>query len=340
MELPDTMRSHPNEVMSSRRRFRETMCYGEPDRVPYFEEGIRPDVLHAWRAQGLAKDADLSRMFPSDRLERIQPDLNPIPEWVARFTRITDLKKFQRSLNLFGKIRLPGKWPQRMRARQSRDHVLMLYVHRGFFLTMGVRNWRTFSELMFMLTERPELVRERMRIQGEFSARLVERLLGRVKIDAAIFSEPIGGNDRPLISPKMYEEIVLTSYEPVLAVLRRFEVETIIFQTYANARILIPSILNRGFNCLWACEVNIEAMDYRSLRKEFGRDLRLIGGIDLDALRQSKAAIRREVEEKVPPLIADGGYVPLADGRVRADVPFENYAYYRRLLEKITQVTP
>ena len=91
----------------------------------------------------------------------------------------------------------------------------------------------------------------------------------------------------------------------------RFEVETIIFQTYANARILIPSILRWGFNCLWACEVNIEAMDYRSLRKEFGRDLRLIGGIDLDALRQNKAAIRREVEEKVPPLIADGGYVPL-----------------------------
>jgi hypothetical protein len=41
-------------------------------------------------------------------------------------------------------------------------------------------------------------------------------------------------------------------------------------------------------------------MDYRSLRKEFGRDLRLIGGIDLDALRQNKAGIRREIEEKVP----------------------------------------
>ena len=64
----------------------------------------------------------------------------------------------------------------------------------------------------------------------------------------------------------------------------------------------------------------------------------MIGGIDLDALRQNKAAIRREVEEKVPPLIADGGYVPLADGRVREDVPFEHYVYYRKLLKKFTQV--
>jgi hypothetical protein len=63
----------------------------------------------------------------------------------------------------------------------------------------------------------------------------------------------------------------------------------------------------------------------------------LIGGIDLDALRRDKEAIRREVEEKVPPLVADGGYVPLADGRVRADVPLENYVYYRKLLEQVTR---
>ena len=113
--------------------------------------------------------------------------------------------------------------------------------------------------------------------------------------------------------------------------------KTICLQTFANARILIPSILRCGFNCLWACEVNIETMDYRSLRREFGRDLRLIGGIDLDALRKDKEAIRQEIEEKVPPLIEEGGYIPLADGRVRADVPFENYVYYRRMLEKVTK---
>ena len=138
------------------------------------------------------------------------------------------------------------------------------------------------------------------------------------------------------MSPKMYEEFVLKNYEPVLKVLRDRRVPTICFQTFANARILIPSILEWGFNCMWACEVNIDVMDYRSLRKEFGRDLRLIGGIDLDALREDKKAIRREIEEKVPPLIEEGGYIPLADGRVRADVPFENYVYYRKLLQKVT----
>jgi hypothetical protein len=323
--------------MSSLERFRETMRYGTPDRVPYFEEGIRSDVLRAWRTQGLAKDTDLATLFPCDHRERIEVDLEPRPKLLSKLDKMTDLKKFARRLNPSDKKRLPSQWPRRVHAWKSRKHVLMLYAHRGFFLTMGVRNWDSFTEVMTLLMEQPDVVRKRMQIQGEFAACLSDRILQEVQVDAVVFSEPIGGNDRPLISPKMYEEFVLKNYEPILGVLRRHKVATICFQTFANARILIPSILKWGFNCLWACEVNIGAMDYRSLRREFGRDLRLIGGIDLDALRKDKAAIRREIEEKVPPLIADGGFIPLADGRVRADVPFENYVYYRRLLENVTQ---
>lgn len=323
--------------MSSRKRFRETMGYGRPDRVPYFEEGIRKDVLKAWRTQGLAKDADLATLFPSDLRERIEVDLEPRPKLIAKLDKIADLKKFQRRLNPADKKRLPNRWSKRVRGWQSREHVLMLHAHRGFFLTMGVRNWRSFTDVMTLLMDQPDVVRKRMKIQGEFAAQLTDRILQEVEIDAVVFSEPIGGNDRPLISPQMYEEFVLSNYKPVLDVLHRHHVATVCFQTFANARILIPGILKWGFNCLWACEVNIDAMDYRSLRKEFGRDLRLIGGIDLDALRKDKTAIRQEIEEKVPPLIADGGFIPLADGRVRADVPFENYVYYRQLLARVTQ---
>ncbi len=71
------------------------------------------------------------------------------------------------------------------------------------------------------------------------------------------------------------------------------------------------------------------------MRREFGKELRLIGGIDLNVLRYGKEAIKREVEENVPSLLAEGGYVPLADGRVRDDVPFENYTYYRQLLKEV-----
>jgi len=318
--------------MNSRQRFLETMRYGSPDRAPLFDEGLREGVLAAWRRQGLARSRDLERMFRFDRREEIEPDLEsrPKPKKQAR-----SLEKLKKSLDPEDHARLPKDWPQRVRAWKNRDHILILWLHRGFFLSLGVGDWASFIEVMHLLNEEPRFVREAMAVHGRFAAGLAERILKDVQVDAALFVEPIAGNDGPLISPEMYEEFVLKSYEPALGVLKRRGVETIIFMTFANSRQLLPSIVKWGFNCLWACEVNPEAMDYRNIREEFGLDLRLIGGVDLDALRSDQEAVRRELEEKVPPLLAQGGYIPLADGRVREDTPFENYVFYRRLLEKM-----
>ena len=323
--------------MNSRRRFLETMRFGKPDHVPYFEEGLRDEVLAAWRDQGLISDSDLARMFSTDLREEIELDVDPHP-WPKRWpTTQAELKAFQRRLNSNDPSRLPENWQARLPAWQQRNHVLMLRLHRGFFLTLGVEDWRRFYEVMALTRDNPAFVREIMQIQGEFVAALTERALADVEIDAAIFSEPIGGNNGPLISPRMYADLVLPGYQPVMQVLHRHNVSVIILRTYANARVLVPVLIENGFDCLWACETNAAAMDYRSIRREVGRDLRLIGGIDLDVLREGKDAIQREVEEKVPPLVKEGGYVPLADGRVREDIPLENYIYYRQFLEKVTR---
>jgi len=319
--------------MNSRERFIKTMQYGKPDRVPYFEEGIRTDVLRAWKKQGLSSEAEFARRFPVDKREEVELDPMPEPKtWPESVVELEDFRKELESKKSGGRAR---RWTGRARNWRVRDHVLMLRAHRGFFLSMGVYDWRRFADVARLTVKDPELVRQTMKLHGDFAVRAAERVLQEVEIDAAVFTEPIGGNDRPLISPRMYEDFVLTSYEPLLGLLRQHGIETIIFRTFANSRLLVPSILKWGFNCLWACEVNIDEMDYRGLRREFGRDLRLIGGIDLDVLRGDKESIRREIEEKVPPLLEDGGYIPLADGRVREDVPFENYVCYRQLLERL-----
>ena len=80
----------------------------------------------------------------------------------------------------------------------------------------------------------------------------------------------------------------------------------------------------------------MEAMDYRKLRQDYGKSLRLIGGLDLDCLAQDESRIEHEVMEKVPPLLTEGGYIPLVDGRVRSNIPFCNYVYYRRAMQRVT----
>lgn len=322
----------------SRERFLKTLQFGTPDRVPYFEEGIRKDVIKAWRRQGLPKDKIPSDLFPSDRFEEIVIDLEPKPLLRKWPTSKSELDQLRERLDPCDRSRLPKNWHKKVRFWRENDQVLMLRVHRGFFLSMGVNDWNRFEEIIYLMKDDPDFVKELLHVQSRFSVEIIKMVLKKVHVDAVTFTEPVGGNEGPLFSPQFYAEFVLPTYQPIFDVLKENRVELFIFKTYANSRVLIPRILEFDFNCLWACETNVSAMDYLDIRKEFGRELCLIGGIDLDVIRQGKTEIRKEIKTKVPELIRQGGYIPLADGRVRKDIPFENYVYYRQLLKEFTAV--
>jgi uroporphyrinogen-III decarboxylase len=212
--------------------------------------------------------------------------------------------------------------------------LLQLQLGWGFFLTMGVGNWAGFEEAVELLAEEPALVREIMAIHGAFHARMADRVLSVVDPDFACLSEPLCTVHGPLISPHAYEEIVLASYLPVFETLRLRGVKTVVYMTFSNARSLLPAVFRSGFNCLWAYERAAAGMDYSAIRNEFGSSLKLIGGLDTDAILAGGKAMRREVESRVAELWEVGGYIPQADGRIRPNMPMRNYIEYRRVLDR------
>ena len=197
----------PIGEMTSTERFREIMRFGSPDRVPYFEEGIRNEVIKAWQTEGLAPRADLNQLFPTDQRREIQIDLEPIPRFDKWPTSIADLDTMRDRLDHLDPDRLPENWPDIVRRSKTDGQVNMLKVHRGFFQSMGVKEWGRFHKLIQLTVYDPEFVRQAMLIQGQFSARLVERVLNEIQIDAAIFSEPIGRSFPPIGSLKMAASI-------------------------------------------------------------------------------------------------------------------------------------
>lgn len=319
--------------MNSRERFHECMRFGSPDRPPLFEEGLRDDVLEKWYSQGLPPGSEMHRLFDFDPREEHSLDLYSSLDPVALAGSPRGLDRWRGSLDPEDDRCLPDGWKKEVSRWRDRQHVLMLQVHAGLFETLGIGDSRTFTRVIFLIADQPEFVRSVMAIHGEFAARVLERFLKEVQLDAAVFSEPISGNHGPLISPRMYASLVLPAYQPILDVLTRFGVETVILRTYANTRALLPVIFADRFNCLWAVETESQDMDYRSIRQQLGKQLRLIGGIDVDVLRVGGQAVQQELDTKVRPLLAQGGYIPLADGRVRSEITFENYRYYRQLLE-------
>ena len=75
-------------------------------------------------------------------------------------------------------------------------------------------------------------------------------------------------------------------------------------------------------------------MNVLELRKRFGKDLIMAGGMDKRVLASDKSSIRKMVEERIP-LIEEGGYIPGCDHVIPPDVSWENYLYYRKLLLRI-----
>jgi hypothetical protein len=94
-------------------------------------------------------------------------------------------------------------------------------------------------------------------------------------------------------------------------------------------------LIEAGINGLWISNIMSAEMEYQTLRRTFGPDLALIGGIDSGLLHLDEDAMRRKVEKTVLPLLEAGHYLPCLDDRPRANTRFSQYCLFRRLLEEI-----
>ena len=124
--------------MNSRERFLETLHFGNPDRVPYFEEGIRDDVIAAWQKQGMPTGQALWKQ--ADAREEIKLDVDPHPEIQVWPAKIKELDQLRECFDPMDPSRLPDNWdPKRL---QKRDGVLMYEFMRvySFQWGLGMRN--------------------------------------------------------------------------------------------------------------------------------------------------------------------------------------------------------
>ena len=318
--------------MNARQRFLETLCGGKPDRPPLFEEGIRDEVLELWRQQGLPSGTNLQDIFHYDSFDEIDPDIYPQPDISDWSDKPAVLRLLLRRLDPDDPDRLPDDWDYQVKTWKNRDYPLFLRIHQGLLLSLGVDGWHRFSDAVLLLKDDPVFVREVLAIQADFAARFAERILRQVDVDAVIFSEPIAGASGPLVSPRMYRDFALQSYAPVFDVIKRHSVPVLIWRSYANPGVLIQAAASSGFNAAWICETEGE-VSYPSLRRAIPK-LGLIGGIDTGVLHLGQDEMRKAIEA-ILPLVEQGGFIPLLNGRVREDVTYQAYTDYRNLLEAL-----
>jgi uroporphyrinogen-III decarboxylase len=138
----------------------------------------------------------------------------------------------------------------------------------------------------------------------------------------------------PHLSPAMFRRFMLKPYQKITSCLRDHGVDLIFVDCDGNPEALVPLWLEGGVNGIYPLE-RAAGVDPVEWRRKYGRELRLIGGIDKRAMAAGPEAIDAELEH-VAPLLQDGGYIPWCDHLVPPDVPLQNYLYY---LERMKEAT-
>ena len=178
----------------------------------------------------------------------------------------------------------------------------------------------------------PDLIHEMMDYWADFAIKAVSPAIEKVKFDFASIWEDMAYKNGPHISPKLFREFMLPNYKKVIDFVNSKGIEIVMVDTDGNHEALTPLFLESGVNCLYPMEA-AAGMDAVSSRKKYGKKLRFFGNIDKRALIKSKEDIKKEVETKIPFFLKDLGYIPSVDHCVPADVPFENFCYYIKLIK-------
>ncbi len=236
--------------------------------------------------------------------------------------------------------RLPSDWHQRIREWAQRDYPLGMTVWRGLFQTFGVRDWRSLRHVLLSLEDFPSVMARTLQAATDCAVVTAEQVLSGVMLDYTIFEEPIASPHGPVVSRAHFKRFCSHAYGRLIDLLQARGVQWFIVRSYGDPTELIPEWLELGINVLWVWESGGTGIDYRRLRREYGRGLRLIGGVDLGAITRGPGPLDSSLSGVVSPLAAEGGYLPMADGRIRRPITWEQYAYYRRRLEQLLTTMP
>ena len=355
--------------MTDKERFYRTMRYQPVDRRPLHLVGPWPDTLERWYGEGLPPGADVHDYLGVSvkplQTVNISPQTGVFPPFEERILK--EDKTFRISIDSYGRkvrtfkghtsmpewidfpvkssedlrcvidehfqvddldARFPRNWEERISQAIAEDKIIII---DGGCYYWTLRSLAGVEQASYLFYDAPKLVDELFERYNTVVLEGIRRAAELAHIDIIGFGEDIGFKTGPLVSPAFFRQFILPRYEKVMKLARSKGIEFTWYDSDGDIREFIPDYLAAGINTLAPCEV-AAGMVPTELRKKFGRDLRIIGGIDKRQIAKGPKAINQEIERNRP-LIEEGGFLPAIDHSVSADISFDNYRYFLDALQ-------
>ncbi len=257
-----------------------------------------------------------------------------MPHWLD--FPIKTRKDFEENLyrwDLNYETRFPENWADKCKLWKNRKIPLRMWADRegGFFGPL--RNLFGLEGLSYMFYDDIELIEEVLDRKVECMIRIIDEIMKSVTFDYFVFWEDMCYKNGPLLAPDLFDKYLVPRYKKVTDHLRSKGIDIIFVDSDGDVTKLVPLWLKAGVNGILPFEVQC-GMDVNKFRKEYGKDLLIMGGIDKRALITGGKDIDNELK-RVAPLVEEGGYIPWLDHSVPPDVSYDNFLYYMDRLEAL-----
>jgi uroporphyrinogen decarboxylase len=357
-----------SEPMTDRERFLRTMRYQEVDRRPLHVVGAWKFTRDRWETEGLPEGVDVheylgvtpmrlnniscntwlcppyeSKLLREDdefvyrqdeygRTARYFKDHDSMPEWIDFPVKTPeDLRRVMDEHYRVDDLdaRFAPDWADKARAAGEADNVVLIDGGCYYWTLRSLAGVETASYLLYDAYDTVDELFER------YFTVCMEHLRRAVKlttIDVIGFGEDIAYKNGPLMSPEMFRKLIKPRYRKIMDFAHEHGIDLTWYDSDGDIRLLIPDHLEVGVNSSAPTEV-AAGMVPVELRRQFGRELRIIGGIDKRAVAAGREAIDAEIDRNRP-LIAEGGFLPAIDHSVSSDISFDDYRYF---LDRLTQ---
>ena len=189
-----------------------------------------------------------------------------------------------------------------------------------------------WQDVLYSYYDQPALVAEIVDFYTDQAMLALEDILQDCTIDFVdLFDDHLCYSHGPWISPELFRKFMLPHYRRLIDFLRSHGVDLILGYFGGNITDLLPLFLEVGYDGFAHLSAQ-NGMDAPTLRREYGRNLRIIDNIDYRVLLSDNRTIQEELKRKLP-LIEEGGYIPCIDEEVTVDVPFERFVYFDQQLK-------
>ena len=207
------------------------------------------------------------------------------------------------------------------------DREYPLGLHCGSLIGR-MRNVVGLVGLSYLSVDDPELYDEMIETVAELAYSCIRHVLhAGARFDFGHFWEDICCRSGPLVNPNSFREKVGPQYRRFTELLARYHIDIVSLDSDGKIDALVPTWLENGVNTMFPIEVGTWNASIAPWRKQYGRSLRGVGGMNKNMFARDEAAIDAEIE-RLKPLVELGGYIPCPDHRIAPDGKWENVQYY------------